>query len=148
MNLEPAKKIIREFEGLRLQSYKCPAGLWTIGYGHTKNVEPKMICDKAAAESFLDYDIDIVMELINNVPQLRGLNDNQINALVSFIFNIGSSKFIKSTLYKKLIQGLPNEAAKEFDKWVYAGKKKLPGLVRRREAEKALFLKPVEVLEG
>ena len=137
--MEKAKRIIKEFEGLRLQSYKCPAGVWTIGYGHTKGIKPNMTITESDAERLLDIDIVEVARTIRKHVTVY-LNDNQAQALVSFIFNIGQGNFANSTLLRKLNAKDYKGASLEFQKWVYSKGKKLPGLVRRRKAEMELFL--------
>ena len=126
-NLETSENmiaIIKKFEGLRLKAYKCPAGVFTIGYGHTENV-------------YADSEISELMAAINDldVPLLQC----EFDALVSFIFNVGIGNFNKSTLKKLLLQKKFFYAAKEFDKWVFAGGKKLPGLQSRRTKERKIF---------
>ena len=137
--MEKAKRIIKEFEGLRLNSYKCPAGVWTIGYGHTKGIKPNMTITESDAERLLDIDIVEVARTIRKHVTVY-LNDNQAQALVSFIFNIGQGNFANSTLLRKLNAKDYKGASLEFQKWVYSKGKKLPGLVRRRKAEMELFL--------
>lgn len=137
--MEKAKRIIKEFEGLRLQSYKCPAGVWTIGYGHTKGIKPNMTITESDAERLLDIDIVEVARTIRKYVTVH-LNDNQAQALVSFIFNVGPGNFANSTLLRKLNAKDYKGASLEFQKWVYSKGKKLPGLVRRRKAEMELFL--------
>ncbi len=140
--MEKAKRIIKDFEGLSLNAYLCPAGVWTIGYGHTKGIKQGMKIDHATAERLLDVDIVDVARSIRKLVKVD-LNDNQAQALVSFIFNVGAGAFEKSTLLRKLNKKDYAGASSEFEKWVYAKGKKLPGLVRRRKAEKDLFNEPV-----
>ena len=140
--MEKAKRLIKEFEGLRLTAYTCPAGVWTIGYGHTKGVRQGMKIDQAQADRLLDIDIANVARSIRQLVKVN-INDNQAQALVSFIFNVGARAFSNSTLLRKLNNKDYAGASSEFDKWVYAKGKKLPGLVRRRKAEKELFNEPV-----
>lgn len=133
------KDLIKKYEGLKLTSYLCPAGVPTIGWGHTYGVKMNRTISVAEAEVLLDHDYqeaeDDVLELIT-VP----LTDNQLGALTSFVFNLGQGALKESTLRKKLNQGDYKGAAEEFDKWVYAGSKKLNGLIKRRAEEKQLFL--------
>jgi len=140
--MEKAKRIIKEFEGLRLTSYLCPAGVWTIGYGHTKGVKKGMKIDQTEADRLLDIDLIDVARAIRKFVKVD-LNDNQAQSLVSFIFNVGSGAFSKSTLLKKINLKEFAFPSLEFDKWVYAKGKKLPGLVRRRKAERDLFDEPI-----
>lgn len=126
---------IKQFEGLRLQAYKCPGKVWTIGYGHTQGVRPSQHITEAQAESLLKADLLPVTSFINlngNLAQTQG----QFDALCSFIFNIGKRAFLKSTLRQKILQGAKTaEIQAEFRRWVYAKKVKLNGLVKRREWE-------------
>lgn len=132
--------LIKKFEGCSLKAYKCPAGVWTIGYGHTNKVFADDVITQEEAETLLKHDLIIHC---NNVSKLVKvfLNQNQFDALVSFEYNVGYTAFQNSTLLKLLNQGKYKEAVEQFDRWVYAGKKVLPGLVNRRKAEKELFLK-------
>lgn len=131
--------LIKEFEGCRLKAYKCPAGIATIGYGHTGKVLIDDVITQAEAERLLKQDL---IAHCNNVSTLVKvpLKQNQFDALVSFEYNIGFSGFGSSTLLKKINAKDFIGAINEFGRWVYAGKKILPGLVKRRQAEKSLFL--------
>lgn len=134
-------ELIKEFEGLKLESYKCPAGIWTIGYGHTgKNIIKGMKITKKEAEDYLYNDLKIHSEYIKRLVKVE-INQNQTDALISLEYNIGYNAFKNSTLLKLLNQGKYLEASKEFDKWVYSNNKKLKGLILRRKKEKELFLK-------
>ena len=130
--------IIKQYEGLKLEAYLCPAGIPTIGYGHTRGVKLGQKISAAQAEVFLDHDYkeaeDVVKRLIT-VP----LTDNQLGALTSFVFNLGEGRLLGSTLRRKLNSGDYKGTAAEFDKWVYSGGKKLNGLIARRAAERKLF---------
>lgn len=135
---EKGLELIKHFEGLRLQAYRCSAHVWTIGYGHTAGVQPGDSVTAGQADSLLRQDIE---ESERSVARYvtAPLNHCQFDALVSFTFNLGAGNLRTSTLLKKLNAGDYSGAAEEFPRWVSAGGKKLPGLVRRREAEKALF---------
>lgn len=137
---EKGKTLIKKYEGLKLSAYKCPAGVWTIGYGHTAGVYAGQKITQKQAEEFFDNDIKqfekIVLELCK-VPLKQG----QFDALVSFVYNIGKTAFANSTLLKLLNQKNYSAAANQFARWVYANGKKLQGLVKRREEEKFLFEK-------
>ncbi|QGG11663.1 lysozyme [Enterobacter cancerogenus] len=136
---EHGLNLIKHFEGLRLQAYQCSAGVWTIGYGHTCGVRPGDIIDEAQAGIFLRQDVaaseSTVMRFVTTA-----LNQHQFDALVSFVFNLGSGNFAASTLLKKLNASDYAGAADEFPRWVHAAGKPLLGLVRRREAERNLFM--------
>lgn len=131
--------IIKEYEGLRLKSYKCPAGVWTIGYGSTAGVKKGMEITESEADQRLIVDLMVSEYAIERAVKPL-LNDNQFSALASFVFNVGAGKFGQSTLLKKLNAGDVNGAADEFLKWNKGGGKVLPGLVKRRAAERDLFL--------
>ena len=130
--------LIKEFEGLRLKAYKCPGGVWTIGYGHTTGVKPGMVITEAQAEEFLKEDLVSCENAVNN--QKLSINQNQFDALVSFIYNIGTGNFSRSTLLRK-VKAHPqdNSIMDEFLKWVYSKGRVLPGLQRRRLAEMKLY---------
>lgn len=135
-------ELIKKFEGCRLEAYKCPAGILTIGYGHTgSEVHLGQKITQEQADKYLKQDITIHS---NNVSRLvkAPLNQNQFDALVSFEYNVGYGNFASSTMLKLLNQKKYTEAAVQFGRWVYANKKILQGLVKRRAAEKELFVKP------
>lgn len=132
--------LIREFEGLRLAAYPDPAtggDPWTIGYGHTKGVKQGDTCTKEQAEEWLRADAQEAAIAVLRAVVIR-LSQSQLDALTSFVFNLGIGNLRKSTLLKKLNAADP-AAADEFAKWTYAAGKVMPGLVRRRAAEAALF---------
>lgn len=131
-------ELIKKFEGLRLEAYKCPAGKNTIGYGHTRGVRIGQKITKDQAERFLADDF---LEAESEVARMVKvpLTWNQLDALASFVFNLGAAKLLGSTLLKKLNSGDYKGAAAEFDKWVFANGVKLNGLIARRKAERELF---------
>ena len=143
-------KSIIAYEGLELNAYKCPAGVWTIGVGHTGNVDgvpigPGMIVSKAQAMELLRKDVARFERYINRQSFAKRLTQGMFDALVSFIFNVGTGAFQTSTMRKKLCIGAQSkDVAQEFGKWVYGtvgGKKeRLPGLMKRREKECEMFL--------
>jgi lysozyme len=141
--IEKAKELIKEFEGFSPNPYKCPGGYWTIGYGHRISGDrPEISIEEA--EMLLDKDIDYCIFTLRQTlgEKFDKLNENQQAALISFIFNIGSSNFEKSTVRKLIMENAPpQEIVREMKNWVYAGDKKLKGLERRREKEAALFLR-------
>lgn len=132
--------LIKSFEGCVLKAYKCPAGVWTIGYGHTAGVKEGDIISKKQAEELLKQDLKQFETYVNNLVTVE-LNQYQFDALVSFCYNIGPGNLKSSTLLKLLNKWDYEGAAEQFDRWVKAGDKKLAGLVRRRAAEKELFLR-------
>ena len=130
--------LIKEFEGLRLMAYPCPGGVWTIGYGHTAGVKPGMVITKAQAEEYLKADLIAFERYLNGLG--LALNQNQFDALVSFIYNVGTGNFSNSTLLRK-VRANPQENSimDEFLRWVYSKGRVLPGLQRRRLAEMKLY---------
>jgi lysozyme len=139
-----AIELIKEFEDLRLEAYLCPAGVWTIGWGHAKGVKAGMKITEREAEKLLEQDMMEVVKVLEDV--VCRLSIDQYNALVSFVFNIGVAAYRKSTLRKMVLANPENpKIADEMKKWKYATnpktKKKevLPGLVRRREREAELY---------
>lgn len=139
---EKGLELIKEFEGLRLTAYLCPAQVWTIGYGHTAGVRQGDVIIEAQADAFLRHDL-AASELAVGRRVTALLNQNQFDALVSFTFNLGAGNLSRSTLLKKLNAGDYAGAAEEFLRWNRAGGKPLAGLSRRRAAERALFLTEV-----
>lgn len=134
--------LIKQFEGLRLEAYKCPGGVLTIGYGHTgDDVKEGDRITPDNAEYLLKQDIKSAEYCINTEVK-RELTQNQYDALISFVFNIGSFNFRHSTLLRQLNYGNYQKAAEQFDKWIYSKKTILPGLVKRRKAERLLFERP------
>lgn len=140
-------KLIQEFESCRLKSYKCSAGRDTIGWGSTKNVKPGMHISQAEAEARLKADIGEVEAGVNKLVKVK-ITQGMFDALTSFAFNCGldidadaiAEGLGDSTLLKKLNAGDYQGAANEFLKWNRGGGQVLPGLTRRREAERKLFL--------
>ena len=130
--------LIKEFEGLRLKAYKCPGGVWTIGYGHTAGVKPGMVISEAQAEEYLMADLIASEKYLNDLR--LAINQNQFDALISFIYNVGTGKFSRSTLLRK-VRANPqdNSIMDEFLRWVYSKGRVLPGLQRRRLAEMKLY---------
>lgn len=133
-------ELIKESEGLRLKAYlPTPNDVYTIGYGHTKTAEKGMVITLAGAEALLLHDLQWVETAIDMYVQVP-LNQNQYDALASFIYNIGGTAFRKSTLLKKLNKKDYNGAANELLRWDKQKGKVLRGLTKRRQLEKDLFL--------
>ncbi|GAA4247550.1 glycoside hydrolase family protein [Azospirillum formosense] len=139
---DDALALVRHFEGLYLKAYLCPAGVPTIGYGHTAGVRMGQTITSLQAEVFLRADMADAAQDVDRLVKVP-LTDRQRGALASFVFNLGAGALQSSTLLRLLNQGDCAGAAAEFPKWVYAtvnGKKvRLDGLKRRRAAERALF---------
>ena len=136
-------ELIKKYEGLKLSTYRDSAGILTIGYGHTKTVQPGMTINNEMAEILLKDDVTDAENAVKDLVNVE-LNQNQFDALVSLVFNIGKRNFERSTLLKRLNENEILEAGEEFMKWTKArqpgGLKELPGLVKRRAEEKVLFL--------
>ena len=130
--------LIKEFEGLRLKAYKCPGGVWTIGYGHTAGVKHGRVISEAQAEEYLKADLIEFEKYLNGLG--LAINQNQFDALISFIYNVGTGNFSSSTLLRK-VRANPqdNSIMDEFLRWVYSKGRVLPGLQRRRLAEMKLY---------
>jgi lysozyme len=131
--------LIRAHEGCRLKAYRCPAGVWTIGYGHTgADVAEGQYITQDEAERILAADVAgftrAVLSLVH-VP----INQNELDALVSFAFNVGEGNLRTSTLLRKLNAGDRAGAANEFQRWNKSAGRVLAGLVSRRSDEAELF---------
>lgn len=141
--------LIKRHEGLITHAYLCPAGRYTLGWGHIKGVKKGDVVTEAQAENLLRQDLRLFEGKLNYCLENDHvtLNQNQFDACISFIFNLGFSAFIFSTLYKKLKAGDYAGASAEFPKWVYITKTvdgekikiRLKGLEARRKAEQELF---------
>lgn len=130
--------LLKRFEGCRLEAYLCAAGVATIGWGHTEGVKLGQKITQHQADVILESDLDMFEE---NVERLcPDATPNQFSALVCFAYNVGVAALANSTLRKKFLRGDIQGAADEFTRWNKAGGKVLQGLVRRRAAERALFL--------
>ena len=136
---EKGINLIKRFEGLRLEAYLDSVAVPTIGYGHTRGVKLGQTITQEQADAFLEEDIHEFELAIQRLVHIN-LTQNQFDALVSFTFNLGIGNLKQSTLLKKLNAGDITGAANEFNRWVYAGGKKLTGLVKRRSAERLLFI--------
>jgi lysozyme len=133
------KDLIKAFEGLRLDAYRCPAGVPTIGWGHTKGVKMGQHITAAQAEDLLVEDIAPIEHLLN---ALRiNFRQEQFDALVSWIFNLGEGKFKGSTMYQRIVgNARDEEITDQMVKWIYSDGRPLPGLMKRRVAEANLFI--------
>lgn len=138
--------LIRTFEGLRTSAYKCPAGIWTIGYGHTSNVTKDMLITQKEAECLLLSDLAYFEKAVTNLVKEGSCTQSQFDALVCFAFNVGVGSLAASTLLKKFKAGDIQGAADEFLRWNKAAspdtrkKIEVKGLTLRRQAERRLFL--------
>lgn len=142
--LAPARRIVSEYEGCRLTAYKCPAGVWTVGYGHTgPDVTEGLTITQQQADAWLTEDLQKFGAGVDRLLQGAALlGANQKAALVSFAFNIGLGALEDSTLRKRIAAGESYIAVvpQELPRWNKAGNTVLPGLVRRRHAEVELFM--------
>jgi lysozyme len=141
---EKGRALIKEFEGLRLQAYKCAAGVPTIGWGSTSGVAMGTTITAAEAESRLIKDLQPVESVINSTVKVP-LTQNQFDALAAFIFNVGPGAFVRSTLKKCLDLSDYTAAADQFLVWNKARNAEgkaiaLKGLTIRRSKERDLFL--------
>lgn len=137
-------EFIKDEEGLRLKAYLCPAGVWTIGYGNTYNldnskVKEGQIITKVEADELFIKKLKVYEDSVNENVKVT-INQNQFNALVSFCYNVGTFAFSTSTLLKKINSKAPlSNVIIEFNKWVHAGKKVITVLVSRRKREIDLY---------
>jgi lysozyme len=134
-------ELIKSFEGLRLEAYKCPANVWTVGYGSTgPHVKPGLVITPGEAERLLMNDLSRfeagVAAMVTGAPT----SEDEFAALVALSFNIGLNALARSTVLRRHKQGNKVGAANAFLMWNKAGGRVLPGLVRRREAERELYL--------
>jgi len=133
------RALIRHAEGDKLTAYYCPAGVLTIGVGHTgPDVKPGMRITQAQSDALLSADLAKFEKAVANAVKVP-LTQNQFDALVSFTYNLGEGNLRASTLLKRVNAGDMAAAAAEFAKWDKAGGKVLSGLTKRRAAEAALF---------
>lgn len=138
---ELAKTKIKEMEGLRLEAYRCPSGVLTIGYGHTgADVTKGMKITQARADALFDGDIARTERDVDMALGMANISQCQYDALVSFTYNLGAGNLRKSTLLKKVKSYPGNPSIRdEFRRWVYSKGKRLPGLVKRREWEASRY---------
>lgn len=133
-------ELIQSHEGLRLTAYLCPAGIWTIGWGHTgPDVHKGLTITRNEAYTLLRRDLEGPEEAINDHVTVL-LDQSQFDALVSFVFNVGVKAFLGSTLLRKLNAGNYGAVPAELAKWNKGGGRVLPGLVRRRKEEAELWM--------
>lgn len=148
------KKLIQEFESCCLEAYPDPGGPppplgsgepWTIGWGETEGVVRGMVWSQAYADHRFEMSLAMRERTVERLVKVP-LTDNEFSSLVAFVYNVGEQNFRNSTLLRKLNAGTPrDEVAEEFGKWVRAKGKIMRGLIRRRAAERDLFLRPLRV---
>jgi lysozyme len=133
--------LVKYYEKRKLVAYKCPANVWTIGYGETgPDIVQGLTWTIWQAEERLKSSLVKRAEMVDKLVTVP-ITDNQRAALISFVFNIGYGNFQGSTLLRLLNEGRHGEAAEQFARWNRGGGRVLAGLVTRREDEKELFLK-------
>lgn len=129
-------RLIKSFEGLRLIAYRCPAGKWTIGYGHTRGVKKGMYISEGVAQHFLIEDVQRVEPVIQRYDKKYHWTQNEFDALASFAFNCGTGNLHKLLGYGTRSKQVIAQKLLSYNK---ANRRVLPGLVRRREAEQKMF---------
>ena len=130
--------LIKHFEGCELKAYKCPAGVWTIGYGHTKGVQPGDEWSEDHADHMLQVELEEYEGYVDKYVTAP-LGQNQFDALVSWTYNLGGGNLSASTMLKVLNAGEYEEVPNQMLRWNKAGGKVLEGLTRRRQAEGDMF---------
>ena len=130
--------LIKKFEGCELEAYQCSAGVWTIGYGHTKGVAPGDSISQEEAEQMLVDELHEYESYVNEYVTVA-LSQNQFDALVSWVYNLGPANLKASTMLKVLNSGEYEDVPAQMKRWNKAGGKVLEGLIRRREAEACLY---------
>jgi lysozyme len=143
--LEIAAEIAKIFEGFKPNPYKCPAGVWTIGYGTTRYPDGRKVqsadppVDISIAEEYLLDELHhSLLSTIKYCPVLVS-NDNRLAAITDFVYNLGAGRLQTSTLRRRINQGDWFEVKRELGKWIRGGGRVLPGLVRRRIIESQLI---------
>ena len=134
--------LIRHFEGFSATPYLCPAGWWTIGYGHVLSSSERATYASIGedwAERWLASDVKVAENAVRQLIMLP-LRQNQFDALVSFTFNLGTGALQRSTLRRAINRGEETSIPTQWMRWVWGGGKKLPGLVQRRAAELEFYL--------
>ena len=131
--------LIKKFEGCELEAYLCPAGVWTIGYGHTKDVKEGDKINKEEADYLLQEEMIEYESYINDFVEVP-LNQNQFDALCSWVYNLGPTNLKNSTMLRVLNEEKYADVPQEIKRWNKAGGEVLDGLIKRREAESKIFL--------
>jgi lysozyme len=131
-------ELIKKHEGLKLTAYKCPAGVWTIGYGHTRTAKSGLTIEQRTADELLKQDVRFAEIAVTK--ELPSITQSKFDALVSFVFNVGAGAFHRSTLLKRIKANQEEHLIRhEFSRWDKAGGKVLAGLVRRRQDEANMY---------
>ena len=132
------KALIKKFEGCKLEAYRCAAGVWTIGYGTIKNVERGQTITQQEADEMFNHEMKEYETYVNTAVTVP-LSQNQFDALVSWVFNLGNGNLQASTMLKVINSGDHAGVPAQIKRWNKAGGKVLDGLIRRREAEALLY---------
>jgi lysozyme len=141
--------LVKQFEGCKLKAYKCPAGVWTCGWGSTgPDVTENTVWTQQQADDRLENDLGKFMTGVLRVSPILKAHPNRFAAVTSFAYNVGIGAYQKSTMVKKINSEDWSGAQAEFSRWTKAGGRELPGLVRRRQAEAQLFATPHENNKG
>ena len=135
---EVGVELIKEFEGCKQVAYQDSVGVWTIGYGHTKDVYEGQLAIKKTIEKWLQEDLEEFESYVSKLVKVE-LNQNQFDALVAWTYNLGPTNLKESTMLRKLNYGDYESVPDEMRRWNKAGGEVLNGLVRRRDAEANLF---------
>ena len=135
---EAGVNLIKSFEGCRTVAYQDAVGVWTIGYGHTIDVKEGMTITQHQCDVMLEVDIETYENYVNEQVTVS-LTQNQFDALVSWVYNLGPTNLRNSTMLKVLNAGKYDEVPYQMKRWIHADGKILKGLVIRREAEAELF---------
>jgi len=130
--------LIKKFEGCELEAYKCAAGVWTIGYGHTKDVKEGEVITKEEAESMLVHELQEYCNDVDIAVKVD-LKQNEFDALVSWTYNLGPTNLNSSTMLRVLNEGKHDDVPTQIKRWNKAGGEVLKGLIRRRNAEALMF---------
>jgi lysozyme len=139
MNIsEEGINLIKKFEGCKLEAYQDAVGVWTIGYGHTKNVHEGQVIKQKEAESMLVHELLEYCHHVEKALEVE-LTQNQFDALVSWTYNLGPTNLNRSTMLKVVNANNMSEVPTQIKRWNKAGGKILDGLVRRRKAEALMF---------
>lgn len=129
---------IKQLEGYRSRAYRDAVGVWTCGYGHTRGVTSKTSCTQAQADAWLRQDLAPLEKMLSDIKEID--SQGKFDACLDFCFNLGLGNFLRSTLLRTIKEGKDDKRIKaEFMRWVYAGGRKLDGLVKRREWEAERF---------
>ena len=130
--------LIKHYEGCKLESYQCAAGVWTIGYGSTKDVKEGMKITQEDAEKLLKKDVEVYEDAVNDAVTVP-IKQNEFDALVSWTFNLGGSNLKSSTMLKVLNEGKYQDVPEQIKRWNKVKGVVNEGLVKRRKSEALLF---------